>query len=86
MNGGEKSDPAIVAVKPANGPLRRGEERVEPRAGAKGNVEGPNGVRAQERAAPLTEIDRVREAAQKRKGEGFTTLLHHIDAPLPRQA
>jgi hypothetical protein len=66
--------------------LRRGEERVERRAGAKGNVEGPSGVRAQERAAPLTGIDRVREAAQLRKGERFTTLLHHIDAPLLRQA
>jgi RNA-directed DNA polymerase len=86
MNGNEKSDPAIVAVKPANGPLRRGEEQVERRAGAEGNVEGPNGVRAQERAAPLSGIDRVREAAQRRKGERFTTLLHHIDAPLLRQA
>jgi group II intron reverse transcriptase/maturase len=49
-------------------------------------VEGPNGVRAQERAAPSSGIDRVREAAHKSKGERFTTLLHHIDAPLLRQA
>ncbi len=36
--------------------------------------------------APLSGIDRVQEAAQKRKGEKFTTLLHHIDAPLLREA
>jgi hypothetical protein len=58
MNGNEKSDLAIVAVKPANEPGRPGEERVEPRAGAKGNAAGPHGVRAQERAAPLSGIDR----------------------------
>jgi group II intron reverse transcriptase/maturase len=86
MNGDEKSDPAIVAVKPANGPLRRGEERAEPRAGAKGNAGDAGGVRAQERAAPLSGIERVREAAQNRKGEKFTALLHHIDAPLLREA
>ena len=59
---------------------------MERRAAAKGNVEGPNGVRAQERAASLPGIDRVREAAHKRKGERFTTLLHHVDAPLLREA
>ena len=45
MNGNERSDLAIVAVKPANEPGRLGEERVEPRAGAKGNAAGPHGVR-----------------------------------------
>jgi len=70
MNGNEKSGLAIVAVKPANEPGRPGEERVEPRAGAKGNAAGPHGVRAQERAAPTSGIDRVRKAAQERKREG----------------
>jgi hypothetical protein len=64
MNGIEKSDPAIVAVKPANEPLRRGKEWVEPRAGAKGNAEGPRGVRTQSRAASTMGIDRVGEAAR----------------------
>ncbi len=86
MNGNERSDLAIVAVKPANEPGRLGEERVEPRAGAKGNAAGPHGVRAQERAASSSGIDRVRRAARERKGERFTTLLHHIDAKLLRQA
>ena len=86
MNGNEKSDPPIVAVKPANKAGQPGAEWVEPRGGAKGNVEDSHGVRAQNRAAPSTGIDRVRRAAQERKGERFTTLLHHIDAALLRQA
>jgi RNA-directed DNA polymerase len=101
MNSDEKSDPTVVAMKPANEPLRRGKERVEPtlrsgtlacanrtlgRVGAEGNVGGPHEVRAQDRAASSAGIDRVREAALERKGERFTTLLHHIDAALLRQA
>jgi RNA-directed DNA polymerase len=82
MNGDEKSDPAIVAVKPANEPWQPGKEWVEPRAGAEGNARDQHGVRAQNRAAPSSGIDRVRKAAQERKAEKFTTLLHHIDAAL----
>jgi RNA-directed DNA polymerase len=86
MNADEKSDPAIVAVKSANEPGRPGEEWMEPRAGAEGNVEGSHGVRAQNRATPSLGIDRVRKAAYERKTEKFTTLLHHIDAALLHQA
>ena len=86
MNGNERSDPAIVAAKPANEPGRPGKEWVERREGAKGNAAGPHGVRAQERAASSSGIDRVRKAARERKEEKFTTLLHHIDAKLLRQA
>ena len=86
MNGNEKSDLTIVAMKPANERPRGSKEWVERRVGAEGNVGGPHGVRAQERAATSSGIDRVRKAAQERKGEEFTTLLHHIDAALLRQA
>jgi group II intron reverse transcriptase/maturase len=86
MNGNERSGLAIVAVKPANEPGQPGKEWVERRAGAKGNAAGPHGVRAQERAASSSGIDRVRKAAQERQGERFTTLLHHIDATLLHQA
>jgi len=86
MNGDEKSDPAIVAARPANEPGQPGKERVERRAGAEGNAVDPRGVRAQDRAASSLGIDRVRKTAQERKGERFTTLLHHIDAPLLQQA
>jgi len=37
-NGREKSDPAIVAVKPTNKAERSAAEPVEPRAGTKGNA------------------------------------------------
>jgi RNA-directed DNA polymerase len=86
MNGGEKSDPTIVAAKPANEPRRRGKEWAEPRVGAEGNAGGSHGVRAQDRAASSSGIDRVREVAREKKGERFTTLLHHIDALLLREA
>lgn len=86
MNGDEKSDLAIVAVKPANKPVRAGEEWVEPRAGAEGNAVGPHGVRAQNRATSSSGTDRVRKAAKERKAEKFTTLLHHIDVALLHQA
>ena len=59
---------------------------MERRAGAKGNAVGSHEVRAQDRAASLLGIDRVRETAQERKAERFTTLLHHIDASLLEQA
>jgi len=64
------------------------EERTngEPRARAEGNAEDSHGVRARDRVAPLSGIDRVREAAQERKAGKFTTLPHHIDATLLRQA
>ena len=42
--------------------------------------------RAQDRATTSSGIDRVREVAREKKGERFTTLLHHIDATLLRQA
>lgn len=86
MNRDEKSDPAIVAVKPANKAGEPGAEWVERRAGAEGNAAGPHGVRAQHRGAPLTGIDRVRKVAEERKAEKFTTLLHHIDTALLHQA
>ncbi len=86
MNGNEKSDRAIVAVKPANKPGQPGQEWVEPRAGAKGNASDPHGGRARDRETSRLGIDRVRKAARERKGEKFTTLLHHVDATLLRQA
>jgi hypothetical protein len=40
MHGPEKSDPAIVAVKPANKAEQSAAESAEPRAGTKGNAAG----------------------------------------------
>jgi RNA-directed DNA polymerase len=86
MNGNEKSDPSILAMKSANEPGLPAEERVERRVGAEGNAVDPRGGRARDRATSSSGIDRVRMAAQERKGERFTTLLHHIDATLLSQA
>jgi group II intron reverse transcriptase/maturase len=86
MNGREKSDPAIVAVNPANEAVSAAEERVEPRAGAEGNAGRQSTLRAQDRAGVTQALDRVRQAARQRKEERFTTLLHHVDVRLLRQS
>jgi len=86
MDGQEKSDPAIVAAKPANKAGPPAAERVEPRAGAEGNAGQPHTVRAQHRAAVSPGLARIREAARDRREERFTTLLHHVDVVLLEQA
>lgn len=86
MNGQEKSDPAIVAMKFANKAGRPATEQTEPRAGAKGNARQPHTDRTQNRTAVSPGLARIREAARDRKGERFTTLLHHIDVALLEQA
>jgi RNA-directed DNA polymerase len=78
MNGREKSDPAIVAGKRANEAGRPVEEPVEPRAGAEGNAERQNTLRAQSRTGVSRALDRVRQAARQGKEVRFTTLLHHV--------
>jgi RNA-directed DNA polymerase len=61
MYGYEKSDPAIVAVKPANKAERSAAELVERRAGTKGNAvrQRPYWTQRQARAAQAPE--RVRQ-------------------------
>jgi hypothetical protein len=81
MNGGEKSDPPIVAVKPANGAGQPVEERGERRGGAAGNACEPHGDRTQDRGAPLSRIARIRKAARDRKGGE----VHHPAAPRRRR-
>ena len=86
MNGDEKSDPAIVARKPANKAGQLVAERVERRAGAEGNARKPRPDRAQHRAAVSAGLARIRQAATERKGDRFTALLHHIDTGLLERA
>src|ERR1700726_1860188 len=86
MHGHEKSDPAVVAMKPANKDGRPAAERVERRAGTEGNAEQRNTHRAQNRERVTQALDRVRHAARQRKKERFTTLLHHISVDLLRLA
>src|SRR5580693_4447243 len=74
----EKSDPAIVAVKPTNKAGQPGAELVEPRAGAEGNVSQQNTGRAQYRGTVSQALERIRQAARQRKKEKFTALFRHV--------
>ena len=82
MHGPEKSDPAIVAKKPANKAGQPAAERVEQRAGTKGNTGQPRTRRTQSRGSVSPGLDRVRHAARQRKKEKFTALLHHVTVDL----
>ena len=74
----EKSDPAIVAVKPTNKAGQPAAELVEPRAGAEGNVRQQSTGRAQYRGTVSQALKRIRQAARQRKKEKFTALFHHV--------
>jgi group II intron reverse transcriptase/maturase len=86
MNGPEKSHSAIVAKKPANKAASVAAERVEPRAGTKGNAGQPRTQRTQSRASVSPGLERVRNAARQRKKERFTALLHHVTLERLREA
>ncbi len=86
MHEREKSDPAIVAMKPANNAERSAAEPVEPRAGAEGNVGQHSTDRAQNRATMSQGLERIRQVARQGKKEKFTTLLHHISTDHLEQA
>jgi RNA-directed DNA polymerase len=86
MHEREKSDPAVVAVKPTNKAERSAAELVEPRAGAEGNASQHSTDRAQNRATVSQALERIRQAARQRKKDKFTTLLHHISTDLLEQA
>src|ERR1700726_1909163 len=92
MHGHEKSDPAIVAMKPANkadwtAPERsaaspNAAEPVERRAGTKGNVDQQSTRRTQSRESVSQALERIRKVARERKQEKFTALFHHISIGL----
>ena len=62
MHGLEKSDSAIVAVKPANKVGPPAAEWVEPRVGTEGNAGQPHTRRTQSRGSVSQGLDRVRIA------------------------
>jgi RNA-directed DNA polymerase len=92
MHGHEKSDPAVVAVKPANKAQRPSAERSaaepnaaesgEPRAGTKGNADQQSTRRTQSRESVSQALERIRKVARERKKERFTALFHHISTDL----
>src|SRR3982074_3947978 len=86
MHEREKSDPAVVAVKPVNTAERAAGESVEPGAGAEGNASQHSTGRAQKRATVSQGLERIRQVARQRTEEKFTTLLHHISTDHLEQA
>src|SRR6266581_3270933 len=86
MHDREKSDLAIVAVKPTNKAGQPAAEAVETRAGAKGNASWQSTHRTQGRERVSQALERVRQTARQRKKERFTALLHHISIDLLREA
>src|ERR1700726_2135428 len=82
MHGHEKSDPAIVAVKPANNAEQSAAEPVERRAGTKGNAGQLSTCRTQSRESVSQALERIRKVARERKQEKFTALFHHISIDL----
>jgi RNA-directed DNA polymerase len=86
MNGLEKSDLAVVAMKPANNAGSPAAEWVEPRAGTKGNADQPRTRRTQSRDSVSQGLERVRQAARQRKRQTFTALLHHVTVDALREA
>ena len=86
MHEREKSDTAVVAVKPTNKAGATAAEPVEPRAGTKRNA-GEQSTRGTLSRVRVTQaLDRVRQAARQRKKERFTALLHHLSIDLFREA
>ncbi len=75
MHGREKSDPSIVAGKPANGVGQPRSEPAEPREGAEENTGRANTRRTPRRASVSPGLDRVRTAARLDGKERFTALL-----------
>ena len=96
MHGPEKSDPAIVAMKPANkaddGTAERSAgapnaaEPGERRAGTKGNAGQQSTDRTRSRIDVSQALERIRKVARERKKERFTALFHHISIDLLEEA
>jgi RNA-directed DNA polymerase len=96
MHGHEKSDPAIVAVKPTNKAEQlaanstaaqpKAAESVEQRAGTKGNADQQSTCLTQSWTSVSQALERIRKVAKERKKEKFTALFHHINTELLEEA
>ena len=96
MHGHEKSDPAIVAMKPANKVEQLAAEQsaaeptaaepVEPRVGTKGNACQQTMPWAQSQTSMPHALERIRKVARERKKEKFISLSHHISIDLLEDA
>ena len=78
MHGREKSDSAIVAMKPTNKAERPLRSRWSQGRRPRGTRSQQSTHRTQSRASVSQALERVRQAARQRKKERFTALLHHV--------
>jgi RNA-directed DNA polymerase len=91
MNEHGKSDGPVVPAKPPNNgegsrldrshPAPQPAEGAEGRGPVKGNPQGHDTLRAQDRDGVQQALARVRQAARKDKTLRFPTLLHHVYNP-----
>jgi len=86
MNGLEKSDQPVVAVKSPNTVEPSATEAMERRGWADGNTGQSSTHRAQTRTGVSPGLDRVRKAASRDKSMRLTTLMPHMDLALLRWA
>ena len=84
MHGPEKSDPCIVAAKPANKSGDRRRSRWSEGRGPRGTRSKQRMRRTPSRESMSSGLERVRERARPEKKEQFTALLHHVDVDLLR--
>lgn len=82
MDGWEKSDPCVVAMKRANKGGQPPAESAERREGTKGNVSELNMHRTQSRVRVSQRLERVRQRARQDKKGRFTALMHHVTLEL----
>ena len=80
MSGHGKSDNSAVPEKSSNKARQRATERMEGRGLAKGKTLKQTTSRTQGRRGVPSELERIREAAQKDRKQRFTALLHHAYA------
>ena len=86
MNGVEKSDSVIVAVKSANKGTPVPAESMEPRTEPKGNSGSQSTCRTQSRESVTQAADRIRRFVQQEPRERLTALLHHVTVDALRWA
>ena len=86
MNGMEKSDSGIVAVKSANKGTPDPAEPMERRTEPKGNPGSQSTCRTQRRESVTQAADRIRQFVQREPRERLTALLHHVTVEALRGA
>ena len=86
MNGMEKSDSGIVAVKSANKGTAILAESMERRTRPEGNPGSLGMRRAQDRESVTQAADRIRRFVKRERRERLATLLHHVTVDALRWA